>query len=68
MTSTYKSNIKFHIKVERLFVEIRGKLAKELHDKEYTVKEIARTLKTSEQTIYADLRKVTTKNYLEGKK
>jgi len=68
MTSKYKSNIKYHVKVERRFIEIRGKFAKALHDKEYTVKEIARTLKSSEQQIYADLRKVTTKKYLGGNK
>lgn len=56
---------KFHILIERKFVEYRGELASKMREKNYTVKKIAETLKTSQQQIYYDLRKMETKKYME---
>ncbi|MBE76060.1 MAG: hypothetical protein CMM04_16750 [Rhodopirellula sp.] len=58
----YKPSIKFHIAVERKFVEVRGILAKKMKDKDYSVDQIAKTLKTSQSAIYSDLRKIMTED------
>mgnify|MGYP001317120634 CR=1 FL=1 len=66
MTS-YTPHLKFHTKVERRFIEIRGVLAKQMRDKNYSVKQIAKSLRTNEQNIYDDLKKIKTKEYRNAK-